>query len=115
MYISTRNTEKAFMKQKTKNKWLNLGNQGAAYFHKVVKKGNAKNFIKFCMIQMGIKWRTRINLKLQLWSFISTCWVCQRSGITEKHINRINQVLRDQISDAQKEILQNDMTELEIQ
>lgn len=51
MYISTRNTEKAFMKQKTKNKWLNLGNQGAAYFHKVVKKGNAKNFIKFCMIQ----------------------------------------------------------------
>lgn len=69
------------MKQKTKNKWLNLGNQDAAYFHKVVKKGNAKNFIKFCMIQMGIKWRTRINLKLQLWSFISTCWVCQRSAL----------------------------------
>lgn len=35
--------------------------------------------------------------------------------ITEKQINRINQVLRDQISDAQKEILQIDMTELEVQ
>ena len=35
--------------------------------------------------------------------------------ITEKQINRINQVLRDQISDAQKEILQDEMTELEIQ
>ena len=33
------------------------------------------------MIQMEIKWRTQINLKLWLWSFISTCWVCQRSAL----------------------------------
>ena len=51
---------------------------------------------------------TAVEFQQHLLGFSEKC-------ITEKQINRVNQVLRDQISDAQKEILQNDMTELEIQ
>jgi phosphorylcholine metabolism protein LicD len=39
--------QEAYLKQKSRNKWLNLGDHNNAYFHKMVKASDAKNKIRF--------------------------------------------------------------------
>ena len=63
----------------------------------------------------GNKVENSDQLKIMAVEFYQHLLGLSEKCFTEKQINRVNQVLRDQISDAQKEILQNDMTELEIQ
>lgn len=45
-FVSISKAEKLFLKQKSRNQWLNLGDQNNAYFHKNVKIKNARNLIQ---------------------------------------------------------------------
>jgi len=42
-YASFALAEEAVLKQKSRNKWLQLGDQNTSYFHKIVKVRNSKN------------------------------------------------------------------------
>jgi hypothetical protein len=42
-YSSISRAEEVFLKQKSRNNWLNIGDQNFAYFHKLVKVRNSKN------------------------------------------------------------------------
>lgn len=48
-YISISKAEEAFLKQKSRNQWLNLGDQNNLYFHRIVRVRNSKNVIKSLM------------------------------------------------------------------
>lgn len=53
--ISIGNAEDNFLKQKARNKWLNLGDQNNAYFHRMVKVQNSENHIKHLWDEDGGK------------------------------------------------------------
>lgn len=44
-YLSISKADEAFLKQKSRNQWLNLGEQNNSYFHWIVKVQNSKNVI----------------------------------------------------------------------
>ena len=48
-YISISSAEEAFFKQKTRNKWLNLGDNNSSYFHCLIKTRQERNTIK-CLL-----------------------------------------------------------------
>jgi len=43
------------MKQKSRNKWLNLGDQNSSFFHKVIKLRYARNTIRYLYGSAGAK------------------------------------------------------------
>jgi hypothetical protein len=45
-YLSLVNAEENFLKQKSRNQWLNLGDGNSAYFHNLVKVINVSNLVK---------------------------------------------------------------------
>lgn len=54
-YTSLALAEGAFLKQKSRNKWLQLGDQNIAYFHKLVKVRNSKNNLSHLLDEHGHK------------------------------------------------------------
>jgi hypothetical protein len=45
-FISVSNAEENFLKQKSRNRWLNLGDGNNSFFHNSVKIRNSSNLIK---------------------------------------------------------------------
>lgn len=45
-FVSISSAEEKFLKQKSRNQWLNLGDGNNSYFHKVVKMRNSHNLVK---------------------------------------------------------------------
>jgi hypothetical protein len=52
-YLSLVNTKEKFLKQKSRNQWLNLGDGNSAYFHNLVKARNASNLVKVLKDEQG--------------------------------------------------------------
>jgi hypothetical protein len=52
-YASICNAEENLLKQKSRNKWLNLGDGNNAYFHKIIKVRNSNNIVKFLWDENG--------------------------------------------------------------
>ena len=48
-------TEEGFLKQKSRIKWLKLGDYNSNFFHKVVKARNSRNSIKSIMLENGCR------------------------------------------------------------
>jgi hypothetical protein len=46
VYISISVAKENFLKHKSRNNWLNLGNGNNSFFHKTVKVRNSANLIK---------------------------------------------------------------------
>jgi hypothetical protein len=44
-YVSITKVEEAFLKQKARNQWLQLGDQNTSFFHHSLRVQNAKNTI----------------------------------------------------------------------
>lgn len=44
-YVFIAKAEEAFLKQKARNQWLQLGDQNNSYFHRIVKVCASKNMI----------------------------------------------------------------------
>jgi hypothetical protein len=53
VYLSLVAAEENFLKQKSRNNWLNLGDGNSAFFHKVVKVHNATNIVKMLRNENG--------------------------------------------------------------
>jgi hypothetical protein len=54
-YSSISKAEEAFFKQKSRNNWLNLGDQNTSYFHNLVKVRNSKNTINQLWDDQGLQ------------------------------------------------------------
>jgi len=52
-YLSLVNAEENFLKQKSRNQWLNLVDGNSAYFHNLVKIINASNLVKVLKDDQG--------------------------------------------------------------
>jgi rhamnose utilization protein RhaD (predicted bifunctional aldolase and dehydrogenase) len=53
--ISITTAKKNFLKHKSRNNWLNLGDGNTAFFHKVVKAQNSSNLIKVLLDAEGTR------------------------------------------------------------
>jgi len=53
VYMSISRAEEAFLKQKARNQWLQLGDQNNAFFHKFLKSRHAKNTITHLYDEYG--------------------------------------------------------------
>lgn len=75
-YISIGKDEEAFLKQKSRNQWLNLGDQNYSFFPRMVKVRNSKNFTKHLRDEKGDKVEEVDRIKRGLrWISIKTCLV----------------------------------------
>jgi hypothetical protein len=54
-YVSITKAEEAFLKQKARNQWLQLGDQNNAFFHRLLKARHARNSINFLWDEAGNK------------------------------------------------------------
>lgn len=52
-YVSISRAEEAFLKQKARNQWLQLGDQNNSFFHRVIKGRYARNTITFLCDEQG--------------------------------------------------------------
>jgi hypothetical protein len=52
-YASIAKAEEAFLKQKARNQWLQLGDQNSAFFHWILKGRQARNTISFILDEQG--------------------------------------------------------------
>uniref|UniRef100_A0A2N9FNM3 Reverse transcriptase domain-containing protein n=1 Tax=Fagus sylvatica TaxID=28930 RepID=A0A2N9FNM3_FAGSY len=68
-FTSISNAEEAFFKQKSRNKWLNLGDQNNTYFHNLVKVRQAKATIKCLVDEDGRRFDNPEDLKQLVVSF----------------------------------------------
>jgi hypothetical protein len=61
--ISITPAEENFLKQKSQNNWLNLGDGNTAFFHKVVKAQNSFNLIKVLLDVEGTRFTDMQRIK----------------------------------------------------
>jgi hypothetical protein len=54
-YVSITKAEEAFLRQKTRVQWLQLGDQNTAFFHRMLKGRQARNYISFLYDEQGNK------------------------------------------------------------
>jgi hypothetical protein len=67
--------EENFLKQKSRVKWLNLGDGNTSFFHNSVKVRNSSNLIKMVKDEHGHSFHDFLRLKGWLFVSTSTCWV----------------------------------------
>ena len=62
-YVSIRKVEEIFLKQNSRNQWLDLGDQNNFFFQGIVKVRNSKNLINHLWDEDGVKVEERDQIK----------------------------------------------------
>jgi hypothetical protein len=73
-YVSLTKAEEAFLKQKTRNQWLQLGDQNNSFFHRSLKVQQAKNTITHLWDEQGNRVEDVEQIKQVAKKFISSYW-----------------------------------------
>lgn len=62
-FLSISRAEESYFKQKSRNQWLQLGDQNNAFFHRMVKARSSKNSIHFLWDDHGQKVAEKAKIK----------------------------------------------------
>jgi hypothetical protein len=113
-FSAIQKAEEAFMKQKARNKWLNLGDQNSRFFHCQVKVRQARNAIKCLFDAEGNRLDTPDQIKEEVISFYQKLLGVSNAENEGEMITTVSTLMDSTISDNTKVLLAKEVTEEEI-
>lgn len=115
IYMSINKVEGPFLKQKSRNQWLNLGDHINSYFHRVVKVfRNSKNLIKHMWGEKGKKVEDVEQIKRVAVEFYKKLLGSISNQFDELKAERIRQLVKKSISEDQSNAMQKEVSTKEI-
>lgn len=97
-YVSISKAEEAFLKQKSRNQWLQLGGQNNSYFHRIVKVRNSKNLISHLWDEHGRKIEDKEQIKRVAVEFYKKLLGSNTMEFDELKAERIEQLVKRRIT-----------------
>jgi len=113
-YASITKAEEAFLKQKARNQWLQLGDQNSAFFPRILKGRQARNTISFILDEQGNRVEDVDSIKGVVERFYRNLWGTKHMVFTEGHTTRIQQLSSPTISADKSLLLEKEVTAEEI-
>jgi hypothetical protein len=113
-YVSITKAEEAFLKQKVRNQWLQLGDQNSAFFHRVLKGRQARNTISFLYDEQGNKVEDIAQLKVMAVDFYRKLLGSKSTNFTAASAERIQHLISPIVPVDKAAVLVRDVTAEEI-
>lgn len=113
-YVSITKAEKAFLKQKARNQWLQLGDHNNAYFHCLLKARHARNTITHLWDEHGTKVEDVEKIKEVVVDFYKELLGTNHSTFHEGKATRVSQLITPHLPVEQVVMLAKDITAEEI-
>jgi hypothetical protein len=113
-FLSISKVEEAYYKQKSRVKWLNLGDQNSSYFFKIVKIRASRNLITHLWDDNGDKVVEENQIKQVAVDFYMKLLGFESLVFNEDKANRVSQLITKQITNVQYAMLQAEVTDAEI-
>jgi hypothetical protein len=106
--------EEAYLKQKARNKWLQLGDQNNKYFYNQIKARQARNAIKCLVDSDGNRLEDPAQIKQEIITFYEQLFG-QSTLVNEGGMmNRVSALMSPKISSKSQSFLQHEVTDDEI-
>lgn len=113
-YISISSAKEAFFKQKSRNKWLNLGDNNSSYFHCLIKTRQERNAIKCLLDGDGNQVEEVDQIKDLVVDFYQKLLGSSNDVEEAAMIQTVSSLFQDQIPEDTKSFLQREVTQTEI-
>jgi hypothetical protein len=113
-FLSISKAEESFFKQKSRNQWLNLGDQNTSYFHRMVKVRTSRNSIHMLMDSNGHQVREIEQIKDVAVNFYKHLLGSDSLIFDSLKAERVSQLVTPILSSDQCARLQAVVTEEEI-
>lgn len=92
-FLSLMTAEENFIKQKSRNQWLNLGDSNSAFFHKIVKARNASNPVKILKDDQGNSISDPKLIKEMAIGFYRNLLGCSTHVFSQTQADRVAQLI----------------------
>jgi hypothetical protein len=113
-YVSITKAEEAFLKQKSRNQWLQLGDQNNAVFHRILKGRQVRNSISFLYDELGNKVEDIAQLKSMALEFYRNLLGSKNTHFTDASAERVKQLISPIVPIEEATLLERDVTAEEI-
>jgi hypothetical protein len=113
-YVSITKAEEAFLKQKARNQWLQLGDQNNAVFHRILKGRQVRNSISFLYDELGNKVEDIAQLKSMALEFYRNLLGSKNTHFTDASAERVKQLISPIVPIEEATLLERDVTAEEI-
>ena len=113
-YISISSAEEAFFNQKSRNKWLNLGDNNSSYFHCLIKTRQERNAIKCLLDGDGNRVEEVVQIKDLVVDFYQKLLGSSNDVEEAAMIQTVSSLFQDQIPEDTKSFMQRKVTKIEI-
>ena len=113
-YILISSAEEAFFKQKSRNKWLNLGDNNSSYFHCLIKTRQERNTIKCLLDGDGNQVEEVDQIKDLVVDFYQKLLGSSNDVEEAAMIQTVSSLFQDQIPEDTKSFMQREVTKTEI-
>lgn len=113
-YTSISKDEEAFFKQKSRNNWLNLGDQNTSYFHNLVKVRNSNNTINQLWDDQGLRVVEVDQIKNVTVEYYRRLLGSSMHEFNAGKAIQVNSLLFKKVSEDQSRVLEKGVSEMEI-
>jgi hypothetical protein len=113
-FVSLAKAEESFLKQKSRNQWLKLGDQNNGFFHRSLKVKQAKNTITHLWDEQGQRVDDVEQIKLVAKNFYKKLLGSNLMTFTDEKAARISQLVSVDIPAEKSVLLEKEVTEEEI-
>ena len=114
VYVSITKAEETFLKQKTRNQWLQLEDQNNSFFHRSLKIKNARSTITHLWDEQGQRVDEVEQIKLVAENFYKKLLGTDQLLFNESKAARLRQLIPVAIPDDKAVLLEKEITEEEI-
>jgi hypothetical protein len=113
-YTSISRVEEAFLKQKARNQWLQLGDQNSGFFHRVIKARQARNTINYICDDNGNRIKDIAGIKNIVENFYKRLLGSSTMVFSGDGAARIKHLISPIVSAEQAVLLENSVSAEEI-
>jgi hypothetical protein len=113
-YVSISKAEEAFLKQKARNQWLQLGDQNSAFFHRLLKGRHARNTITHFCDEHGNRVEEVNQIKGLAEEFYKKLLGTSQMGFSDEFATRITHLISPIVPAESAALLEKPVTAEEI-